>query len=92
MEAARNALTQRKIRHIGVSSPSMVIALRAVTSDLFETIQFPFNFVINEAEEELLPLAARHDVGFIARNRSQVGCSKMPPLRSSSFWSTRPRC
>ncbi len=66
MEAAQSALTQGKIRHIGISSHSMDIALRAVASDLFETLQFPFNFVINEAAQELLPLAVKHDVGFIA--------------------------
>ena len=66
MEAAREALRAGKIRHIGMSSHSLDMALKAVPSGFFETIQFPFNFVTDEAAKELLPLARTHDVGFIA--------------------------
>jgi predicted aldo/keto reductase-like oxidoreductase len=66
MEAAQEALRAGKIRHIGISSHSLDMALKAVPSGRFETIQFPFNFVTDEAVEELLPLARQHDVGFIA--------------------------
>ncbi len=44
----------------------MDVAKKAVQSDRFETIMFPFNFITHEAAEELLPLARKHDVGFIA--------------------------
>ena len=54
------------IRHIGVSSHSMDMAKEMVASDRFETILFPFNFITDEAERELLPLCRQHDVGFIA--------------------------
>jgi len=66
MEAAQEALRAGKIRHIGISSHSLDMALKAVPSGRFETIQFPFNFVTDEATKELLPLARQHDVGFIA--------------------------
>jgi predicted aldo/keto reductase-like oxidoreductase len=66
MEAAQEALQVGKIRHIGISSHSLDVALEAVRSGLFETIQFPFNFVNNDPAEELVPLAREHDVGFIA--------------------------
>jgi len=66
MEAAQQALKLGKIRQIGISSHSMEIALQVVASGRFETIQFPFNFVTNEAKDELIPLAQKHDVGFIA--------------------------
>ena len=66
MEAAQEALRAGKIRHIGITSHSMDVALKAVPSGLFETIQFPFNFITNEAAAELLPLARKHDLGFIA--------------------------
>ena len=66
MEAAQEALRAGKIRHIGLSSHSMDIALKAVPSGHFETIQFPFNFVTDEAATELIPLTQEHDVGFIA--------------------------
>jgi uncharacterized protein len=66
MESAQEALRAGKIRHIGISSHSLDMALKAVPSGRFETIQFPFNFVTDEAAEELLPLTRQHDVGFIA--------------------------
>jgi predicted aldo/keto reductase-like oxidoreductase len=66
MEAAQEALQAGKIRHIGLSSHSKEVAMKAVASGHFETIQFPFNFVAREPAEELLPLAREHDVGFIA--------------------------
>jgi predicted aldo/keto reductase-like oxidoreductase len=66
MEAAQEALRAGKIRHIGFSSHSLDVALKMVPSCLFETVQFPFNFVCNEAADKLLPLAREHDVGFIA--------------------------
>jgi predicted aldo/keto reductase-like oxidoreductase len=66
MEVAQEAKQAGRVRHIGLSSHSLDVALKAVPSGHFETIQFPFNFVTNEAVEELLPLAQEHDVGFIA--------------------------
>ncbi|MGD9101339.1 MAG: aldo/keto reductase [Anaerolineae bacterium] len=66
MEGAQQALQAGKIRHIGISSHSPDVALKAVTSGRFETLQFPFNFVCNEAMHELIPLARERDVGFIA--------------------------
>jgi predicted aldo/keto reductase-like oxidoreductase len=66
MEAAQEALEVGKICHIGLSSHNIDVALKAVSSGHFETIQFPFNFVLNEAADELVPLAREHDVGFIA--------------------------
>lgn len=65
MEAAQEAQQAGKIRHIGISSHSLDVALKAVASGHFETIQFPMNLVSNEAVDELVPLAREHDVGFI---------------------------
>ena len=66
MEAALEAKRAGTVRHIGVSSHSLEVALQMVPSGHFETIQFPFNFVTREPADELLPLAQAHDVGFIA--------------------------
>jgi predicted aldo/keto reductase-like oxidoreductase len=49
-----------------MTSHSVDVALKAVPSGHFETIQFPFNFVTSEPAERLVPLANNHDVGFIA--------------------------
>jgi predicted aldo/keto reductase-like oxidoreductase len=66
MEAAQEALQAGKIRYIGLSTHNVEVAKEAITSGQFSTIQFPFNFISNEAAEELIPLAQEHDVGFIA--------------------------
>ena len=66
LEAARQALDEGKVRHIGVTSHSMDVAMEMVPSGHFETLQFPFNFVTNEPVDKLLPLVREHDLGFIA--------------------------
>jgi len=66
MEVAQEAIAAGRVGHVGVSSHSPGMALKAVSSGLFATVQFPFNFVTHEALEELIPLARQHDVGFIA--------------------------
>jgi predicted aldo/keto reductase-like oxidoreductase len=66
MEAARRAREKGMIRHIGITSHSMDVALKAVPMGHFETVQFPFNFVTTEPADKLVPLAREHDVGFIA--------------------------
>ena len=66
MKAAQEALRASKIRHIGFSSHSLDVALKAAASGHFETVQFPLNFISDEALSELVPLARRHDLGFIA--------------------------
>lgn len=66
LEAAQEALRAGQIRHLGLSSHSMDVALQVVPSGYFETIQFPFNFVTREPEHKLLPLVRQHGLGFIA--------------------------
>ncbi|MFC2010640.1 aldo/keto reductase [Chloroflexota bacterium] len=63
---AEEAKRKGQIRHISISSHSMEVSKEAVKSDRFETIMFPFNFITNEAADQLLPLARENDVGFIA--------------------------
>jgi predicted aldo/keto reductase-like oxidoreductase len=65
LEAAQEALQAGKIRHIGISGHNLDVMMKAVRSGLFETIQFPFNYVTREPADELIPLARAHDVGFI---------------------------
>jgi predicted aldo/keto reductase-like oxidoreductase len=65
LEAAQEALQAGKIRHIGLSSHNLDVAMEAVKSGLFGTIQFPFNYVTREPADELIPLAKAHDVGFV---------------------------
>ncbi|MHA2024819.1 MAG: aldo/keto reductase [Candidatus Thorarchaeota archaeon] len=65
MEGAKEALDSGTIRHIGFSSHSIDTSLKMVKSGDFETVQFPINFVNNEAVEKLVPLTKKMDMGFI---------------------------
>lgn len=64
-EALDKARDRGKIRFIGISSHNIPVAIKALDTDLFETLQFPFNFIENDPVDELFPLARRMDVGLI---------------------------
>ena len=66
MEAALAAKEAGKVRHIGITSHSTEVALKAVPTGHFETLQFPFNYITHEPAQELIPLCRKHDLGFIA--------------------------
>ncbi len=66
MTVVEEAKRAGMVKHIGITSHQIDVAKKAVESDRFETIMFPFNFIASEAAEELLPLTREHDVGFIA--------------------------
>jgi len=66
LTALKKARKDGLIKHIGISSHQLDVAKKAVETDQFETLMFPFNFMASEAAEVLLPLCRRHDVGFIA--------------------------
>ncbi len=66
LDLVRQAQTSGVVRHIGLSSHSMTVALKAVQSGFFETIMFPFNFIAREAADVLIPVALEREVGFIA--------------------------
>ena len=64
-EAARKARDAGKIRYIGISSHNIPTALEALKTGLFQTLQFPFNFIENDPADELFPFARQHGVGII---------------------------
>jgi len=80
LDVVRDAQHAGKVGHIGLTSHSMDIALRAVRSSLFQTIMFPFNFIANEAAQELIPLAVEGNVGFIAMKPLAGGALDNAPL------------
>lgn len=65
IEAAQEAIESGKIHHLGFSTHNLDTAIMGVESGLFETVQFPLNFIAREATGELVQLAEKHDVGFI---------------------------
>jgi len=65
LEAAVKAKEAGKVRHIGVTSHSLTMAIKLVRTGLFSTIQFPFNFIETDACQELFPVAREHGVGIL---------------------------
>lgn len=65
LAAAHRAQDQGKVLHIGFSTHNIDVALKGVESGLFETVQFPFDFISDEAAAELVPLTKKHNLGFI---------------------------
>ena len=64
-EAVSKARDAGKIRFIGISSHSIATAMEALKSGLFQTLQFPFNFIESDPADQLFPLATKNKVGII---------------------------
>jgi predicted aldo/keto reductase-like oxidoreductase len=65
LEAVMKAKEAGKVRHVGVTSHSLPMAIRMVQTGLFDTIQFPFNLIEEAANDELLGAALEKGMGFI---------------------------
>ena len=65
LEGLREARRRGTIRHLGVTSHSLDLALQLVEHPDFETVQFPFNLVTAEPADSLIPKARRLGLGFI---------------------------
>ena len=65
-EAMLKARDEGKIRHIGLTNHRLGVAKEAIESGLYETIQFPFCYLAAPADIEIVTLAAKHKMGFMA--------------------------
>jgi len=53
------------IRHIGITNHRFPVAMEAVESGLYDTLQFPVNYLSTERELEIINLCRERNVGFI---------------------------
>lgn len=65
-EAMQKAKEQGKIRFIGMTNHRMSVAEEAVESGLYDTLQFPFNYLSTPREIALVESCKKNGVGFIA--------------------------
>lgn len=65
-DAALEAKKQGKIRHIGITNHRLSVAREAVESGLYETLQFPFSYLADNKDKELVELCKAKNVGFVA--------------------------
>lgn len=65
-EAMLEAKARGKVRHIGITNHRLNVALEAVESGLYETLQFPFCYLADQKDIELVQKTAQAGMGFIA--------------------------
>jgi predicted aldo/keto reductase-like oxidoreductase len=64
-EVLAQAKAENKVRVIGFSSHNPEIAVKAIRTGKFATLQFPFNFIENDPEEKVFPVAREWGQGLI---------------------------
>ena len=66
MEGLEEAVKAGKVRFPAFSGHNISIALEIIKSGKFAVVQFPFNYIDDEAAKEAIPLAKKLDMGFIS--------------------------
>jgi len=66
MEGLDRAIRDGKVRFKAFSSHNLTVAKKVARSGEFQVIQYPLNFIDNDAQDELVPLAEKLKMGFIA--------------------------
>ena len=65
-EAMLEAQQQGKIRHIGITNHRQRVAIQAIESGRYETLQYPFSYIASAEEFDIVDRTARAGMGFIA--------------------------
>ena len=72
-EAAQRAKADGRVRHIGITQHSIERAEFIVDSELYETLQYPFNHLATEREIAMVKRCAEKNVGYIAMKAMSGG-------------------
>ena len=65
-EALAQAKAEGRVEAIGFSSHNPDIAVKAMRTGKFSTVQFPFNFIESDPQEKVFPVARELGMGIIA--------------------------
>ncbi len=65
-DAMLEAKKQGKVRHIGITNHRLAVAKEAIESGLYETLQFPFSYLADSKDIELVNMCKDSDMGFVA--------------------------
>jgi predicted aldo/keto reductase-like oxidoreductase len=79
-EVLAQAKAENKVGAIGFSSHNPEIAVKAIRTGKFATLQFPFNFIENDPEEKVFPVAREWGLGLIAMKPLGGGLLDRPDL------------
>ena len=64
-EAMLEAQRQGKVQHIGITNHRQHVAIEAIESGLYETLQYPFSYLATEADIDIVQRTLKADMGFI---------------------------
>ena len=65
-EAMLEAKTQGKIHFIGLTNHRLSVAIEACESGLYDTIQFPFSYLADQKDIDLVNKCKENNIGFIS--------------------------
>lgn len=65
LQALRDARQDGRVRFIGITGHNTEILLKAMEAYSFDTVQFPFNYLADDAKYELIPKANKLGLGII---------------------------
>lgn len=54
-----------RIRFLGISGHREEVMLKAIETGVFDVVMFPFNYIMTDAREKIIPLCQEKDVGFV---------------------------
>jgi aryl-alcohol dehydrogenase-like predicted oxidoreductase len=83
-EAMTEAKKQGKIRYIGITNHRIAVAEEAIESGLYDTLQYPFNYLAIDREIKLVRRCAEKNVGFICMKALSGGL--LTDLPTSRAW------
>lgn len=75
-EAMLKAKEQGKVRHIGITNHRLAVAKEAITSGLYEVLQFPFSYISGAQETELVEMCKEQNMGFLCMKGMAGGLIK----------------
>ncbi|UCD73090.1 MAG: aldo/keto reductase [Candidatus Bathyarchaeota archaeon] len=54
-----------RIRFLGVSSHREEVMLKAIETEFFDAVMFPFNYIVTDAKRKIIPLCQKKNIGFV---------------------------
>ena len=54
-----------RIRFLGISGHREEVMLKAIETRVFDAVMFPFNYIMTDAREKIIPLCQGKDIGFV---------------------------
>ena len=83
-EAMEEAKKQGKIRFIGITNHRPDTAAEAIASGLYETLQYPFNYLCTDVEMQLMEDTVAAGMGFICMKAMSGGL--LSSAKASAAW------